>query len=230
MELTYEEKFERYRKLGLQLGLMVPKTVLRIRLDNPDGTVIERRGLSRSWTRNAYVWMFSQLGAANARDATFGNGLTSFKQIDASIRWGYANVISGPGSATGGGYNGSIGAEFGIVVGTGTGAESFEDYVLGAIIHHGEEPGEFSYNLGTYLKTWTGGSLEMQNSFERIFNNNSGGTITVGEIGIYALVSNGAMYGQTYLLVIRDLVDPTIDVVDAAQLTVTYDIILTYPE
>lgn len=225
----YEQTFERYRKLGQMLGLMVPKAVYTLRVDNPDGSVIKRSSLSHSWVRNAYNWMFTQLGGVDAGDATYESGKLSFKTPDGGISYNYQGYIVSPGTVSGGYQRVAGSDDRGILVGTDDTAESFEGYKILALIAHGNDPGQFSYNACAYTKSWNGGALEMTNTFERIFNNNSGGTIAVAEIGIAGYLKISAISAVS-VLVIRDLVSPAVDVVDAAQLTVSYDIILTYPE
>jgi len=231
--MNYEQKFERFRKLGGQLGLMIPKTTFTIKVENPDGSVIEHKSISRSWTRNAYNWMLTQLGGVSASSAAqWGNTYLSFKDTTPSIRSGSEATIYTPGSGSYG-YQAIAGNDdWGIVCGTGVIAEEFDDYALGTKIVHGNDPTELSYNACGYTKAWDGGTLEMQNTFERIFNNNSGGQIDIGEIGIYAALAIYYTPGLPHsrVMVIRDLVSPVVEVVDTAQMTVTYDIILTYPE
>jgi len=236
--MTYEDKFERFKELGEQLGLMIPKVVWNIKVERKDGSTVERTALSRSWTRNAYNWMFSQLCGLGCDDVgNWGNTYMSFKIVTGAIHASSTipgvGCIYNPGQAdpNQNGYSAPAGQDlYGIVVGTGVLAEEFDDYKLGVQIDHGDDATELSHNACDYTKTWV--PVELQNEFVRIFNNNSGGQIDIGEIGIYAnmVVKSGTSSQIHKTMVIRDLIDPTVAVEDAARLTVTYDIILTFPE
>jgi hypothetical protein len=56
-------------------------------------------------------------------------------------------------------------------------------------------------------------------------NNNSGGSITVKEVGLMYV---GNTYNNDYHLVERSVLSPTVAVANAAQLTVTYEISMDF--
>ena len=60
----------------------------------------------------------------------------------------------------------------------------------------------------------------------RYFNNNSGGSIGVNEIGLASYSDNPVAYD--YVLMARDVLGATVTVADTGQLKVTYTIELTY--
>jgi hypothetical protein len=92
---------------------------------------------------------------------------------------------------------------------------------LGALIAHGTGAGQLTYQASGFnskayaLKVWTATS-------KRIFNNNSGGDITVKEIGLYSA------YYYVYYLTERSVLSPAVTVPNGAQLTATYEISMDF--
>jgi len=202
------------------------------------GEVIEDlpRTMSHSFNRNAFVWMFTQLGSHPLDDTgNFGASYTSAKDTGGTVR----NHATAPfyGNSAGTtlrgsdivtlGYNAVVGvSDNGIVVGTGGGAEGFSDYQLTTQIAHGNDPTEIHYSDTSVLKAWDEDNDTMTATYIRYFNNNSGGTIVVTEIAMYF-----EGMGSTYnFMMARDLLVASISAIDASQLKVTYTISLVYPE
>jgi len=105
-------------------------------------------------------------------------------------------------------YNDNMveGSKVGIQVGTGAGAVAPGDTALGTRILHGRAAGELEYG-GCELVGLTIANPNGEFTIRRYFTNNSGGGITVEEVGIHAL---GTMYnvGLNYtwaFLIARDL-------------------------
>jgi hypothetical protein len=121
-------------------------------------------------------------------------------------------------------------------VGTGTTAESFEHVALVTPVAHGNGAGQLSYTAQSATSvSYNAGTRVWTATYARILNNNSGGSITVAETGIYGVntsntgnLSNGAASTNPYMLC-RDLLGATVAVANAGQLTVTYTITLTFP-
>ena len=110
----------------------------------------------------------------------------------------------------------------GIVVGSGTTPVTIDDYQLATQIVHGSSAGQLSYGATTFNAPVTSGK---DRYFEvvRTFTNNSGGTVTVREIGLHSRNEAG-----TYsFLSLRDVLVSAIDVTDTKVLTVTYMILTT---
>jgi len=78
-----------------------------------------------------------------------------------------------------------VGEELGIVVGTGVGAVIPADFALGARILHGSVGGRLEYG-GCELVGIAFADPNGEFTMRRYFTNNSGGGITVEEVGIYA--------------------------------------------
>jgi hypothetical protein len=118
------------------------------------------------------------------------------------------------------------GENVGIVIGTGVGAVAPLDYALGTKVAHGTGAGQMEHG-GTEILIPTfadpNGSMVMR----RYLRNNSGGNITVQEVGIYA---TGVKYGDDahiwLFCVARDLTGG-FAVADTEILRVTYTVQIT---
>lgn len=113
---------------------------------------------------------------------------------------------------------------YGMVVGTGTAAESVTDYALQTIIAHGTGSGQLSYGAQTLTTaTVVGSSVNLV--LTRAMVNGSGATITVQEIGVYFsnIDSGGA---QRFFCGLRDLTG-AVAVANGQTLTVQYTITTT---
>jgi len=112
----------------------------------------------------------------------------------------------------------SLNDTYNIVVGTDDGttySHAYDNYKLGDRIEDGTGTGELSYevNPGYSNITYAGGKLQF--SIDRTFTNNSGGTISVKEIGIYG-------YIMLFACLVRDILPGTLSINDGQVLTVTY--------
>jgi hypothetical protein len=124
----------------------------------------------------------------------------------------------------------SIGAvnvgTYGIQLGYGVAAESFEGYVLSSLCAQGTGANQLVYAAHSALvqsydapsKTWTV-------TLKRICNNNSAGDILVTETCI--TWQNQAL--GTLVMYNRDLLSPSQNVAVGAQVTTSYAVTLTYP-
>lgn len=109
----------------------------------------------------------------------------------------------------------------GIVVGTGDTAVDADDYVMETIIAHGIGAGQLEYGVaniagGQFIAPQYSGSSG-HFSANRQFANNSGGTITVKEIGMYAVMG----------CIARDVLVSAQDVADGQAMVVTYEFKVT---
>jgi hypothetical protein len=107
----------------------------------------------------------------------------------------------------------------GIVVGTGTGAVSVTDYQLGTIIAHGTGATQLQYGAQSSIEPATVGTTRTC-TLSRTFANNSGGDITVKEVGL--IVKAATSY---YFLIDRTLNEFTI--INGTSATVSYLIKVT---
>lgn len=228
-----EQKYEQLRELGQELHMMIPETFLELEVLDKDGRVIQKhKQRGHSWTRNAYNMLFSQLAGVDGPDGLFGAGLLNIKDTTGIVRW-LTNPIglktADSMSTTTSGYRAAAGeATRGILVGSGTNAESFEDYVLQTQIGEGAGAGQLNHAVSeAHALTYTPATKVFKNELARYFNNNSGGAIDVNEVAlvVYALARN-TLYKW---VMSRDKLASTVSVPDTGQLKVTYTIQLTYP-
>jgi hypothetical protein len=117
----------------------------------------------------------------------------------------------------------------GIVAGTGTNAESIEDYVMQTPIAHGVGAGQLSYGAETVsltyaTKVWT-------SVFSRLLANSSGGAITIREIAMYRTAFSSTIILATSAIycLIRDTSGVSIAVANGGNTTITYTMTYTFP-
>lgn len=228
-----EQKYKQLRRLGQELHVPIPEAFWELEVMDKDGKVIQRhRQRSHSWTRNAYNHMFSNLAAKDADDPTFGAGLLSVKHLDGTVYGMDFPFTYGQYTVDGTGYYGMRAAAGedgrGIVVGSGTATESFEDYALQTQIANGTGAGQLSYIASEeHSVSYDTPTRVFQNQLVRYFNNNSGGDISVNEVAIYCKIQQpGSARCHCYS---RDKLATTVTVPDTGQLKVTYTVQLTYP-
>lgn len=108
----------------------------------------------------------------------------------------------------------------GIQVGTGTNAVTINDYALQTPIVHGDSAGEFVH-YGTWLYNYTVGASTATFDAEKIFYNDSGGSITVNETALYGIYLTTT---HTSHCLIRDKLSSGVAVADTEYLKVKYTI------
>lgn len=91
---------------------------------------------------------------------------------------------------------------YGIVVGTGTGAESNTDYALGTKIAHGSGAGQLDYGPQSFVEPYVNGAY-CDLVLSRTFYNGSGSPITAYEFGVY--IKTTCSGGSFYFCIIRDM-------------------------
>jgi len=184
------------------------ETYYRILKHGPDGRLVKDTGLIPS---HSYVIQllefYDALWRQADKDATDVDGAESVLVDADDIINTKLRASAGAGADT-----------YGIVVGTnaGTTAEDNENYALDTKIVEGSGGGQLSYqSTGFVAPHEDAGNVDLHVS--RAFQNESGGTISVKEIGIIIRNSTDAKYH----LILRDVVAQE-DVDDAETLTVIY--------
>ena len=122
-------------------------------------------------------------------------------------------------------------AAAGIIVGTGSTAESFDQYRIDTLIAHGTGAGQLSYSVLTATAAWNSGPKTITNVVQRIFTNNTANTITINEICLVDVVyttPGSSNPSPVSILLIRDVPTP-IDVAAAANVTITYTFSYQFP-
>lgn len=194
---------------------------------------------SRSWTINLwklfYPYLYFDVGSVSATDIT-----NTSRTLTASDHEGYnLRLLSGGG---GGVFNphlyGSsdypdtmvLNENVGIVIGTSASAVTPTDYAMGTKILHGTASGKMEYG-GMECLTPVISNPDGSMKLRRYFTNNSGGTITVNEVGIYSMgfysyYSGSYYYYQYAFCIARDLTGG-VAVDDTEILEVTYTVQIT---
>jgi len=115
--------------------------------------------------------------------------------------------------------------EKGIVIGTGSTAITVEDDALDTIIPHGTGSGQMLYSGCWGLNPVSGGGTASFD-LERIFRNESGGSIVVAEMGIYAATSMNStvITDARAFCMLRDVLGTTVTVGDGEYFKVKYTI------
>lgn len=229
-----DDDYNRMRELANMLWVPTPTAYLTIRVDNPGEEPYSHRQLSKSWTRNMYDFMVTQIGmcypSGTRHGISFLQGKDTGAALDATTKTptmygnvsGSVGIYAAPGSTTNG-----------IVVGTSTAAEDMDSWVLSGLIVNGNGVGQLAYTACVCDSViYNHGTDIFTSSWRRIMNNNSGNSITVNEVGVYYAVFDSfstPTYTYEYLLMNRDVLALGVTVLDAGQLTVTYELSLQFP-
>jgi len=109
----------------------------------------------------------------------------------------------------------------GIVVGTGTNAESVSNYALQTQCTHGIGANQLQHSQQTYSTSIVVGT-DVFLSTLRTFQNGSGSTITINEIGLYVASYEQATSTVRYICIVRDLLAAGVDILNSEICTVQY--------
>jgi hypothetical protein len=232
-----ELRYTQLRKLGQELHIPIPEAFWELEIFDREGKLIHRhRQRSHSWVRNAYNLLFCQLAGKDANYGTYGAGNLNGKETDGNLRYGAAplTIVTNAMYSVDGtdyGYRAPAGDDTrGIMVGSGVAAESFEDYALQTKIANGTGAGQISYiQSEAHAITYDAANKILKNSLIRYFNNNSGGNVSVNEVGMAWYTYRPATTYAARFLASRDKLATTVTVPNTGQLKVTYSIQLTYP-
>ena len=115
-------------------------------------------------------------------------------------------------------WNAGVGHVRGVVVGSGTTASDFNDTKLETVIDHGTSAGELEYGDQSETTNETDGEYDVEVS--RTFSNNSGGNVTVNEIGIYGSTNATASATTNMHMLLREVLGSGITIPDAGSMTV----------
>lgn len=235
MELL--EKAKRIELLSGKLGLMIPVTYLHIEHRDKDGILYpngDYYNVAQSWVRNAYNHLLSRISGYYPRDTgNFGTGYISYKNYEGILVatgrcFGYWYSTDARDVETSTGYYGPVTDPYrSLTVSTDITAESFEDTSSLGILH-GNGSGQLNFAATTVSESDAG--LVHKASWSRVFTHNGNGqpNITVGSVGIHALVYYDAGSSHS-LCFLRDVLSSSVTLTYLDTLTVTYEITLTYP-
>jgi len=167
-------------------------------------TIVRKRAC-RSFLKAWNFFLYAQLTRASSV-ATNTGGTTTTLNPD------YAMQGDGPVNSS----------AQGLVVGSGNTAVTSADNKLQTQILHGAGAGQIQHILQTVLTAPTTNAAGTSFAAQRTFTNNSGATITIKEIGWYAISS--AIGAGTKFCILRDVLPAAVDVPNGQTFTVTYTI------
>lgn len=197
-----------------------PKTFLKLEVRNGAGELTDvYEDRAHSWVRNAYNIAAYFLAGMSSSGTTFGAGSLACKQ---------ANDGNQTNAAVSSGLLGNVGStdlQWGINVGSGSAAETFESKSLATRIENGNGANQLAAQIGVAgAPSYNAGTKKWTATKTRVFNNNSGGEITVREVAFNAMLS-----GVSPLVVCRDLLAEAKVIPNAGQLTVIYTVEMLFP-
>ena len=228
LDIIEEAKFFELKEKCRELNVVPPPEIMINLSVVKDGKVLFKdvqRG--HSWTRNFYNILHSfSSDCVTSGAASFGAGYMTARNTSGSIT-STTSRSSGTVSSTNVSYRADVGTLQGIVVGTNDAVFSANNYSLGAIVNNGTSTGQLSYQASTIsAPAYTAGTKVWETTLSRILNNNSGGSITVKEVGLYlgSCFYIGILGANNVWMTERSLLSPTVTIPDGAQLTVSYTI------
>jgi hypothetical protein len=219
-----EKRFEELRGMCRELKVPAPPEIM-IGLKVHEGGVLTFDDVQRghSWTRNYWDFLYqAYAGCVLSAAASWGAGNMTWRNTAGTIQpAGYEayhtrmeHCIASVGFST-----------HGIVCGTGDTAFGVDQYTLVTQIVSGNAAGQLAYSVSNAATVaYTAGSKTWKATIARIFNNNSGGSITVKEVGIIGKTP----VSTYYYLFERSVPSPTVPVPNGAQLMVTYEISMDF--
>lgn len=150
------------------------------------------------------------VGRTISIDATVGNTLSlahcGLAAVDDCSRT--IDTVNSPGSGASP-QNTIDSHQKGIIVGTSASAVVVTQTALQAPVVHGTGAGQLTH-YGTWGKSLSYGSSPGSFIIERIWRNDSGGTITVAEMGLYVAVGTGS--GMHSFCIVRDVLGASVGV------------------
>ena len=201
--------------------LSMPTLHIHTKVEKNGIILSEKHQVGHSWVRNAYnaynLMMLDSLPTTYLFVRST-NGVFNTTRVPERN----ASNVTFAGS---GYYSTANSVDSGIVLGIGTTAFNLDDFQLETVIPHGNTSGALYYQAQVAPVTAYSGDPDFTQNIlhKRVFNNNSGATITVNEVGL--IFSDYYYYGTTYYyLMSRDILDTPAVVLNGAQLTVTVSI------
>jgi len=235
--------WQEFKELCHELELPCPSAIWRFQVVKDDKVIHEHTEMSGSWLRSMYNWITCSNLLINCNHAsTFGAGYINMKNtagtingsttLPLTIYYHVNNDSNTPTYATQNSWGfraGDGNDNYGILVGTDDTAVTFDDYTLIAQVANGNGAGQLAHQgMNAPTRSWTAGTLTFNFNWFRYFNNNSGGDITIYEVGLIAYAR--AVSASSYYLFERHVIALGLEIPDTAQLKCEYDIPLVYPE
>lgn len=199
-----------------------------------DKLIKKYRQSTHSYTRNYLNFLATNVLFCAPPGTTYEDGSLKNKQVSGTMYPATsvkAYVLQNPWTESGHvesvnfGIFGNTGdANRGIVIGTSSTAESLNDFALGAKIANGTAAGQFNYQLTVKDDPiFNAPSKKWSRDWTRSFHNNSGGSITVNEIGVQTTFGFESGTPASYITcILRDVLSSGIVVGAGQKLTITY--------
>lgn len=191
------------------------RVYLDLTVRDKTGKVIQKlRRESKSFVKN-FMNILHSILTGNDITVVDMNGTThtipyAFKDVDNYLETSFT-------------YGSETDDEGGIIVGSGTASPTPDDYCLGNKIPHGDADGQLHYKDTVVGSVIVSGN-EITIEITREFNNNGSVSVTVAEVGlvIHIEYKKGGTYIKSNILIIRDVLDSTINVPAGGSLEVKY--------
>lgn len=210
-ETKFNELKDKCRELKVAI---LPEVFIATQVHDKNGVLIwNNNERAHSWTRNFYNSLIAFLFGYTGGGGTYGAGYLSSRLFNGNVATCYYLSFVPLGLVND--------ATRGIIVGTGNVASDISDYTI-TRIEHGTGSGQFSYQAEAQpVPSYDAGTNVWSMVRTRIFNNNSGGSITVNETGLLSYLATPVLHERSVLA------SPVV-VANGAQLTVTYTITMDF--
>jgi hypothetical protein len=194
---------------------------VELELKDEDGRVLHRRRFrSHSYLKQLIAMlrgiMYHTYGYSNAGNTTVVDTSGTARSYPSTSGIYYAGIPLNCPSAS---------SEYGLVVGSGTASNTADTYALQTLISHGTGSGQLSYGSQTFEDLVVSGST-IYFRIIRTFTNNSGASITVNEIGLYAKAYDSGNIARIFCIA-RDVLSTGVTVGNGKTLTVRYILSVT---
>lgn len=150
------------------------------------------------WNPETKLWTYDEWQKGHSFTANFmkmwlvsANPANNRTITDTTAPTGTDQTVTDHGNNFG--TNGGVADLFGIVVGTGTTAVALTDTRIETLIDDGTGTGELEYQTPTYTDP-TDDASTTEFELHRTFNNNSGGEITIYEVGLNVKATSTPYY------------------------------------
>lgn len=190
----------------------MPKLHLHLKVEKDGEVISDSYQIGHSWTRNAYNYYILTMIDGKSIPPLHVKTTAGIYYGSTAMTKYYA-------------YAGDVNnVSYGIQVGSDDTAFNIEDYKLYSLIPTGNTSGTlYAQAQASPVQSFSGAPDNSVNMlYSRVFNNNSGGTIIVNEVGF--VYSTGENSGYARYLFSRDVLESAVNVLDGAQLTVTVSI------
>ena len=206
-KLSIKDKIQDALKLHNNIDIK-----LTITIKDKDGKIIKvHKQKSHSFVANFLYILGSFLADTQYNWTNISGSVEQYNSNGASL----ANILNANCGSPG---------KCGIVIGTGTKAPTPQDYELENQIANGTGSGQMTYNSPSFTAPSVSGNTTSM-TITQSFQNQSGASITVSEVGIQ--VDLYASSGYTYALIVHDLLSSPITVPNLSILQITYTISVT---